>query len=405
MHTLPPKEFEIEEGDIFQEYYDLLEYNHLYNDSNINHEQIIHSIAKIEKAYGTYVNKYGDKCGKIVYSYLDHCLDCFLFLFKLNGLSDRPVFKAFLKYLNFAELTLNHIGLIKSPRFFFRNISKNFPTLWKGEFVDIVKDKDLPSIAPYHFENFIAEIEDSISSEFGTKVANRLKSATYSNGLNIYCENFEVKKTKWNISYFQFEIIDSSYEMAIYFHISNNENDAAKLFQSITLITSALSQIDGVHVEIEDLKVGSLIAKIRLYIKNLLAKEETKAVLASTKEALIKTASGGMVSHSDVKKSKAEIQKLEGESKLLEIELNSKPSEIEYQISNALMLEKQALENEKLRIEIAKDKIEIIEKLSQLATQGILQADEIKIEINDFLFLVNNSQSPRFPHVNINDIT
>ena len=48
MHTLPPKEFEIEEGDIFQEYYDLLEYNHLYNDSNIHHEQIIHSIANIE---------------------------------------------------------------------------------------------------------------------------------------------------------------------------------------------------------------------------------------------------------------------------------------------------------------------------------------------------------------------
>jgi len=56
-------------------------------------------------------------------------------------------------------------------------------------------------------------------------------------------------------------------------------------------------------------------------------------------------------------------------------------------MSNALDLERRALENELMRIQILKEKIDTIAKLSDFATKGIMQTDDLQIYLNEISYL------------------
>ena len=108
-------------------------------------------------------------------------------------------------------------------------------------------------------------------------------------------------------------------------------------------ILSGISNIDNVKLEFKHLISGSILARVRAYLKDLVAKEETKAVLETTKEAVTKSLTGGLVSHSDTKKKSAETEKIKKEKEQIEKEIDSMPSDIEAKIANALDLEKKLL--------------------------------------------------------------
>jgi len=139
-------------------------------------------------------------------------------------------------------------------------------------------------------------------------------------------------------------------------------------------------------------------------MKDIVASEETKAILETTKEAVSKGLSAGQVSHSDVKKQSAETNKIKSEQKLIEKELTDKPSDFEAKMSNALDLEKKALENEKLKNEIVKERLEVIEKLSDLSAKGIIEADMVRIDINEVLYILKEGNELKETDADIDDI-
>ena len=172
----------------------------------------------------------------------------------------------------------------------------------------------------------------------------------------------------------------------------------------MSLLINSISNIENVKVEIEDIRTGSLYARIKIYLKDLVAKEETKAVLETSKEAVVKTLTAGQVSHVETKKVNAETKKIRAEQELIEKEIESKPSEFESKISNALDLERKALENEQLKVQLTKEKLEVLSKLSDLATKGILDVDDIRIDINEVLYLLKNGDAIEAPETDIDEI-
>ena len=63
------------------------------------------------------------------------------------------------------------------------------------------------------------------------------------------------------------------------------------------------------------------------------------------------------------------------------------------------------LENEKVEIENVKAKLEIIDKLSDLASKGIIEADMIRIDINDLLYILTEKKEIKEIGPDINEIT
>lgn len=394
--------FELGESNIFEEFYELIEKHRLNTSKDFNIEDMYIKLSSFDSAYQKFSSSNNQHSNRIVYSYLNHCLYCFLMPFRFNGFSDRPFYWAFIRFIQFSTILLEYSSKINNPHFYYRNISQNFPSFWKGPYIDILKENKF-NFNLYSVEQFdeyypaFRGAERNISNDFGTnqKVNKKFK---------LYITNFEVLELTYKLETDSFEIGNKTYEMELDFHLKNNNNDAQKLLESLYFIITALSNIKNVKLEIEELQVGSLIGKVRLYINDLIAKEETKAVLETAKESVIKTITGG-VSHSETKKTIQETHKTKKETELLDKELRDKPTDIEAQLSNALNLEKQALENEQLRIQNAKEKLEIIDKLSDLAAKGILEADSVKIDINGILYLLKSDEGLKVASSDINEIT
>lgn len=410
--------FELGESNIFEEFYELIEKHRLNTSNKFEIEDFYKNLSDFDLAYQEFSTSNNEKSNAIVYSYISHCLYCFLVLFKFNGFSDRPFYWAFNRFIQFSTVLLKNSNNIKNDSFYFRNITQNFPSLWRGPYLDLLRKKkinfNLINVEQYE-RNFtlFARTEAEISVDLGTERLNyfsfrhapKEEQAEYKSKFYAYCSEYEVLELIWQNEAEIFLEENVSYEMEIQFKISDYSKNAATLVQSLYLIINALSNIDNVKVELEELRTGSLIGRIRLYIKDLLAKEEAKAVLETAKEAVSKTLTGGQVSHAETKKTNAETKKVAKETELIEKDLKGRPTDIEAKLINALNLEKLALENEQLKIQNAKEKLEIVDKLSDLAKKGILGVDEIRIDINGILYLLKSPSELQLPDTNIDDIT
>lgn len=401
--------FELGESNIFEEFYELLEEHRLKTSSKFSIEELYVKLSSFDKMYQQFCSRNDSFTNSVVNTYLNHCLYCFFLLFKFNGFTDRPFFWAFVRFIQFSTELLRYSDGVKSARFYYRNISQNFPTLWESDFLKIVKRRginfNLYVIQDYEdFYPVSRRAEFDIARDFLTLEYDDWHAEEILTEKLIFSSRFEVIQTKWTKD----EIIFTglvSYEMEIDIKISDSKNRARGLLEPLYLIVAALSNIDDVIAEMEDIKFGSITAKIRLYIKSLLAKEETKAVIETTKEIVSKSVTAGTVSYMDVKKTNADVRKINKEIELIDKEMNERPSDIEAKLINALGLEKKALENEQLRIQNAKEKLELIDKLSALAAKGVLMPDEIKIDINEILILFKTDKQLEIPDVDIDSIT
>lgn len=300
---------------------------------------------------------------------------------------------------------------INNEEFYLRNITQNFPSLINEDSNEILFKEKTHFFYNFSYSDIFSthRTEQEISTEFGTNA-----DSTWYNHLNIeppkkkfnaYGNNYTVYELIWNKVRSNFILSGEYYEMEIKLHISDSDNDASKLSNSLFIIINALANIENVEVKFDDLHLGSLVAKIRLYIKDLYAKEETKALLETTKEGVVQAITAGKVSHSGIKEKNANIKKTLKETELLEKELKNKPSDIQAELLNALNLEKFALENEQLKIKIAKERLELIEKLSDLAQKGIVDADSIQIDINGFMYLLKTDNNIDISDYTIDNIT
>ena len=78
------------------------------------------------------------------------------------------------------------------------------------------------------------------------------------------------------------------------------------------------------------------------------------------------------------------------ETKKIEEEIKQMPSIDEAQLSRALDIQKKSLDNDMQEVTLAKAKLELIEKISDLAKKGIIEADSIRIDINDVLYILKS---------------
>ncbi len=231
-------------------------------------------------------------------------------------------------------------------------------------------------------EDFPKEIHVVYDEEGETNIVSLEKE------YSVFSDEFVLKKIVWNQEKQTFGLIANEYYMIMDIEVGDSNNSASKLLQPLWMITSALESIEGVSIYIENISAGSILGRIRIFMKTLLAKEETKAVLETAKEAVAQNVVG--VSYLDAKKSLTDNAKTKVETKAIEEEIKRLPTEEEAKFQTALSLAKQDLENKKLlqEIENVKGKLEIIEKLSDLAVKGILEADMIRIDINEVTYIL-----------------
>ncbi|MBS1534062.1 MAG: hypothetical protein JST78_03215 [Bacteroidetes bacterium] len=399
---------EFGESNIFEEFYELIEKHKLNTSRKFSIEDMYISLSAFDLAYQKFSSTNNQRSNSIVYAYLNHCLYCFLIPFKFNGFSNRPFYWAFNRFIQFSTLLLKNSHHVNNPNFYFRNISQNFPSLWQGSYIDILRRNEfnfnihtVDQFEEYHPIFNRAEI--SISIDFGTLT--KFKRDTPKTKYKIYTPNYEVIEVDYDSEIQEFKAGSISFEMEIDFQISDDNNDAQKLLQALYLLITALSNINNVKIEIEELKIGSLLGKIRIYMSDLVAKEETKTVIETTKETLVKAVSGGTVSHVGTKKTNQEAKKIQKETEILDKDLRDRLTDYEAKLSNALKLEKQALENEQLQIKNAKEKLEILDKLSDLASKGMLETDMLKIDINGILYFLKDHNQIQSPNVNLDEIT
>ncbi|MEZ5017850.1 MAG: hypothetical protein R2800_12405 [Flavipsychrobacter sp.] len=408
METTQALLFDLSEKNILEEFYELIE-KHRTANSKFSLGNFYDILEEFDRQYQDF-NVNSDPVSKeIVNKYLVQSLFPFLVMFKYTGFSDRPIFYAFKRFIHWFSFLLSKSDNIKSEFFYRKNIIENFPTLWGGQLSNYIS-KHTEKVnfninTPSQYDELyyiILHEEDDISYELGTLKNKRKKPIEE---WYIFSKEFTKTKIKWDEKRYRFVEIEETYEMYLDFEISVKDNRADVLSVILFKIISSLASVHNVKIEFEKISVGSLIGRVRIYLKDLLAKEETKAILETTKESLVSATTFGKVSYSNIKKQTAETEKIRKERDLLDKEIRSLPNETESKIINAINLEKKVLENEKLRNEIIDQKIEQIYKLSNLVESGILEADDIKININEIQYLLKQGDNLLPSEVDIDDIT
>lgn len=168
------------------------------------------------------------------------------------------------------------------------------------------------------------------------------------------------------------------------FNNLNDDYSSTQIGYTIWSISAALEQIDGVQIKLEDWGIGSRWARIKLQIRDFLAKEEVKEVLDKSKNAI--EAKYVDTPIEEVKKIKAEREKLEKETESL---TNATDAERLRQLN----IEKLELENKATEIKIMQERINVIRGISELVTDGIIQNDsKIQILVNDMLYLEKDNE-------------
>ncbi|MEZ0608039.1 hypothetical protein ACAW74_05965 [Fibrella sp. WM1] len=399
--------FELGEQNILEEFYELIEKHRLSKNNYFQLGDFYDYLNSFDLAYQKFnTDNEGKESVTYINKYLTHSLYIFLVLFKMRGFTDRPIFYSFKRFIHWFSIVLQKNHNLTSEFFFAKNIFQNFSSLVKGSYVKFLSENPLNFnlYKPYQYADLAYradEAEHNISVDFGIIADGDI----YRDNLLVFGDDFSVTNYRISPSNENFEELEVVYEMILDFTIANEDNDAAKIVTSLSFILNSISHIENVKVEIESVSVGSLYARVRVYLKDLVAKEETKAVLEASKEIVVKTLSGGQVSYSEIKKANAEVTKIKAETELIEAEIQNKPDEFEAKMAIALDLEKKALENEQLKVQITKEKIEVINKLSDLATKGILSVDDVRIDINEVLYLLKQGNSIQDPNVDIDKIT
>ncbi len=160
-----------------------------------------------------------------------------------------------------------------------------------------------------------------------------------------------------------------------------------KALEFIYRFVEILSQLEGVQIEVNEIKKGSIIAWLKSYFKSSKSKQDAAEVLESAR----KFASGKLEKEYEEKeKLKAEKEKIDIEKKLLQHELESN-SDIDSLYLNALKirhaeedLKRKQLENAKLSLEVLKDSREAF---AELLADGFISQGDFKILINQLPFL------------------
>ena len=194
----------------------------------------------------------------------------------------------------------------------------------------------------------------------------------------------------YNVEYNKNKIDPPSYEFLWDVSIRVGGRTTAKAFSYfLWTFIEALENIEGVSVEIESITKGSWYVKLKIWFRDLFAKEDVKAILQKARdsgEALVEKP------QVEVEKLKSEREKIDAEREKIELENINAPTVADTTMLRELNIRKLKAEIESIEINSALKKIEGIERISQLARAGILQTDELQIDINELLYLIKRDE-------------
>jgi hypothetical protein len=180
---------------------------------------------------------------------------------------------------------------------------------------------------------------------------------------------------------------DLSLELVIDFIFDIPHSDAHKPLEFIYMFIEVLNKVPGVHLSLEEVKVGSLQAKIKAIFDDVTSKEEVKDILDSA----IKLGKAKLgKDYAEMQKIEAETRKVEMESDLLSEKLNEVQSEETKQLkrleteSITYDVERKRMENELLKMRVYKEKKEIIK---ELLSDGFIDQRQMEMLIQGIPFL------------------
>jgi hypothetical protein len=188
--------------------------------------------------------------------------------------------------------------------------------------------------------------------------------------------------------------------------IKSGNKSLAEVGYLLWTIGSALENIEGVKVSVEDVGIGSIWFKVKVLFKDLIAKEETKEVLVKAREAAVSYLERPIA---EVSKVKSEVFKLEKEAELNDQQIKTYDSSERKELellnieSKKLELRQKAADIEGIELDNKKKKLDLITHISQIMASGIIQTDSLQININDVLYLIKEGNSIN-PGADINTI-
>jgi|GEM_PF-3015369 len=394
------------EKNIFEEISELLERHRLSSEKYFPLGDFYDIISNFDIAYQQFNNEVNEYTAEVYYKYLNRTLGNFLTIFKAKGFRDEPIFYAFKRFIAFFTFLINEAGRVKNIKDIQRNFSENFP----GFEIDIRElEEDAKEFyagttfngETAHNQDIIYNFETNIAAELGI-----LSTSSYIPVKHIvYANDAKAKYIIWDEEEKGFTVDEEFFYLIMDIKIGTEVRSAEKMLTPLWLITSALEKIENVIVEIDEIYKGSLNTRIKIWMKDVLANEEVKAVLDTAKELAVQKLSGGDISYAEVKKSRQEIKQIKLENDKLIKELDAMPASTDVKLERALEMEKKMLDNEKQKVEITQEKIKAIQMLSELVEKGILSADMIKIDINDVLYFLKSGNQVREIGPDISEIS
>lgn len=147
------------------------------------------------------------------------------------------------------------------------------------------------------------------------------------------------------------------------------------------LLLSTLVKILGYNgkniVELDEIKKGSILSKLKIKFTNIWNKKETKEIINMAKEELFAHASK-QTKNND--KTDAETKKIQAETEQLKIELETQSME-DMKEMKSLQLRKLKAEVEGSELDNELKKIEVLARYSQLLANGIQSVEEFELKI------------------------
>ncbi|MFP9113681.1 hypothetical protein ACLI1A_07045 [Flavobacterium sp. RHBU_3] len=339
------------------------------------------------------------------YIYLNLTLSKFYDSFRIRKFDNDVLYFSFRKYIEFLIYLSNNTLKVKSTKEHLEN------------FNNIISLSDFESkIDPYYeFElnppkeyKSIKQFEESIGRRMGIE-KNELSGVVYIkedyNGILIYCNGYVAKRIIWNDNTFSFFVEESIFYISLQIIYYKNVKRVVSEDFSLSLyyILSAFKRIDGLTFEIEDLSKGSIISKLKLWLKDEKTKEQTIDLLKKGKDATIAYYIDSKLSN--LEKERKEIEKLQEEVEILKRDKTQKLTNEQYQLKTSYELEKARLENEASRLSNLKASLEIADMAAELMKKGILCSKDVEMYINDNLYFRKEGNETNFSNVNVNNIT
>ena len=188
---------------ILEEFYELIEHHRLNSDNSFQLGDFYDYLSAFDPAYQEYNYRNEEISNLIVTKYLSDCLYSFFVIFKFRGFSDRPIFYAFKRFIQFYTLLLHNSDNISSEFFFKKNISKNFPSLDRGEFINFLAETDLNFnlINPKNYNEYysiIDKAEYQIAYDFGIPDQLEFFPTEVKKDFYLFITDFKVVEYEWN---------------------------------------------------------------------------------------------------------------------------------------------------------------------------------------------------------------